>query len=49
MKNIGGRSDLDDDSDDEEFGWAIGKFHEGNATAEQPIVVDVTIAATLHR
>ena len=35
---------MDDDSDDDEFGLAIGKIHEGNASAEQPIVVDVTIA-----
>ena len=35
---------MDDDSDDVEFGLAIAKIHEGNAAAEQPIVVDVTIA-----
>ena len=44
VKNVRGGSDVDDDSEDDEFGLAIGKIHEGNAAAEQPIVVDVTIA-----
>ena len=44
VKNVRGGSDVDDDSDNDEFGWAIGKIHGGNAAAEQPIVVDVTIA-----
>ena len=46
MKNVRGGSDVDNDSDDDKFGLAIGKIHEGNAAGVQPmaIVADVTIA-----
>ena len=44
VKNFRGGTDKDEDSDDDEFGLAIGKIHEENAAADQPIVVDVTIA-----
>ena len=38
VKNVRGGSDVDDDSDDDEFGLAIGKIYEGNQPRSSPLL-----------